>query len=507
MKAYSGSTSEGFLPPTASTGTGSSATAVAPAPEDPSATFADHLQQEQKNAPPTTAITVTWANLSSQVATTPVVTPPAVTLPVSVTATPVTPSTVTTPLITANIATPDPTNVPPTAFLALRGVNAMVTPTAKTTPPAPAATMKTAPQTDETDETTSTTTSSKLSKTSNAPMPLAMIMAHAAILAAATRGNGATNTATTASAATTSETTSESDLESAEAPAFSLPIFPFAGKSATTSIAEKKSAGTTPERSFIQADGGTSASLAMVLGLGLTGLTPVTQDSSSQSVTTKDFSSLKSMGSASTGGLASAGMANGKKDGDMNATLEMPSLIASTGTNPMVSRTSADVHILLGSNKDFQEALEQVVHVADLSNLSRVTPPLRVAIEIQTPPGAIVNVYVSRQADSYRAQLSTDDPIALGWVQSQISSLKTSSDTGVAVKWLPAQLETSPASASSTSTGSDRNLDWNRGQNQSGYQQDERQQSQRQKRESYSDDSSEAAVPFLATFGALGGAA
>ena len=192
----------------------------------------------------------------------------------------------------------------------------------------------------------------------------------------------------------------------------------------------------------------------------------------------------------------------------MNATLEMPNLVASTGVNPMVTRTSADVHILLGSNKDFHEALEQVVHVADLSNLSRITPPLRVAIEIQTPPGAIVNVFVSRQADSYRAQLSTDDPVALGWVQSQISSLKTSSDSGVAVKWLPAQLETSTASASSTSTGSDRNLDWNRGQNQQGYQQDERQQSARQKRDAYADDeSSEAAIPFLETLGVLGRAA
>jgi hypothetical protein len=243
----------------------------------------------------------------------------------------------------------------------------------------------------------------------------------------------------------------------------------------------------------------------MALGLGLAGSSLTAQESGNQSVTTKHFSPIKSTGSALAGGLAGTGMANGKKDSDMNATLEMPTLVTSTGSNPMVTRTSADVHILLGTNKDFQEALEQVVHVADLSNLSRVTPPLRVAIEIQTPPGAIVNVYVSRQGDSYRAQLSTEDPIALGWVQGQISSLKQSSDSGVVVKWLPAQLETSSASASSTSTGSDRNLDWNRGQNQSGYQQDERQPSSRQKREAYADDdSSEASVPFLETLGVLG---
>ena len=194
----------------------------------------------------------------------------------------------------------------------------------------------------------------------------------------------------------------------------------------------------------------------------------------------------------------------------MNATLETSNLVASTGTNPLVTRTSADVHILLGSNKDFHEALEQVVHVADLSNLSRVTPPLRVAIEIQTPPGAIVNVYVSRQADSYRAQLSTDDPVALAWVQTQVSSLKQSSDSGVAVKWLPAQLEASPTAGASTSSGGDRNLDWNRGQNQQGYQDaNERQQSSRQQRGSYADEDSaeEAHVPFLETLGIMGRAA
>ncbi len=495
MKAYSGSTSEGFLPTTSSTGTGSPATAVAPAPEDPSATFADHLQQEQENAPPTSPGASSWADLSNPAATT---TPaaPAVTLPAI-------PAPFTTPL-SASILTakPDAANVPPAVFPAARGISAMATPVAKTAvPPSTATTAAPTETASETDETSPST----LSKASTAPMPLAMIMAHAAILAAATRGNPATSPGTPANTATTSEKTAESDLETADAPTFSLPIIQFAGKSATTSISEKKSASSTPERSFIQADSGVSSSLAMALGLGLAGSSLTAQESGNQSVTTKHFSPIKSTGSALAGGLAGTGMANGKKDSDMNATLEMPTLVTSTGSNPMVTRTSADVHILLGTNKDFQEALEQVVHVADLSNLSRVTPPLRVAIEIQTPPGAIVNVYVSRQGDSYRAQLSTEDPIALGWVQGQISSLKQSSDSGVVVKWLPAQLETSSASASSTSTGSDRNLDWNRGQNQSGYQQDERQPSSRQKREAYADDdSSEASVPFLETLGVLG---
>jgi len=481
MKAYSGSTSEGFLP-AATPGTGASATAVAPAPKDPSATFNDYLQQQQDSSTPTPHAPA-WTG--------------AATLP----ATPPVPGS--NPLATALLTAPsDPTAIPPSAFLGMRSINVpSKTPDAK-----PAAT----PRATEDDAALADETSpAHAAKTLGAPMPLSVIMAHAAILAS-TKGNaGAAAPSTPATTETTSETASESALKTPSAPVFTLPIFQFSGKSATTSIAEKKSAGSTPERSFIQANGENASTLAMALGLATAGAGQVTQASGNAAVTSNETASIKGFGGGAAGGLASAGMANGKKDGDMNATLEMPSMVASTGTNPLVNRTSADVHILLGSNKDFTEALEQVVHVADLSNLSKVTPPLRVAIEIQTPPGAIVNVYVSRQADSYRAQLSTDDPVALSWVQDQISSLKTSSDSGVAVKWLPAQLEASPTAGASTSSGGDRNLDWNRGQNQQGYQDaNERQQSSRQQRGFYADESTEEAhVPFLETLGIMGRAA
>ena len=57
---------------------------------------------------------------------------------------------------------------------------------------------------------------------------------------------------------------------------------------------------------------------------------------------------------------------------------------------------------------------------------------MRVAIEIQTPPGAIVNVYVSKQPDDqWRAQLSTNDPQALSWVQDKMSSLRQSNEFGL----------------------------------------------------------------------------
>ena len=200
-------------------------------------------------------------------------------------------------------------------------------------------------------------------------------------------------------------------------------------------------------------------------------------------------------------------MANGKKMDDMNSNLDMTSLVVSSGTNPLVMRTSADLHIALATNHDFTDALDQVMHVAELSNMSRSTPPLRVAIEIQTPPGAIVNVYVSRQADSsYRAQLSTSDPQALSWVQNQISSLKGSTDTGSAIRWSPAQLEPAAGlSTSSSSTGSDRGYDWNRGgqQGQSGYNQDER----TPRRRALFNDSPEPDAAFAETFAVVGGVA
>ena len=133
------------------------------------------------------------------------------------------------------------------------------------------------------------------------------------------------------------------------------------------------------------------------------------------------------------------------------------------------------MNILLSSNNDFDDALKQVMHVAQLTQTGESRVPMRVAIEIQTPPGAIVNVYVSRQNDQWRAQLSTNDPQALTWVQDKMSSLR-SSNFGMEVRWLPPQMESSTG-------GNGSDLAWNRGgQGQSNYQQpDERPQSKRQK--------------------------
>jgi len=163
---------------------------------------------------------------------------------------------------------------------------------------------------------------------------------------------------------------------------------------------------------------------------------------------------------------------------------------------------------LLSSNQDFEDALKQVVHIAQLSDLSASRTPTRIAIELQTPPGAIVNVYVSKQDNQYRAQLSTSDPAALSWVQDKITTLRQGDDLGVEVKWLPAQIESNSLSATTTSSN-DSNPNWNRdGQNQNYQQPDDRSQSQRQEQSSSYEDLRETeAETFASSFATVGGVA
>ena len=191
----------------------------------------------------------------------------------------------------------------------------------------------------------------------------------------------------------------------------------------------------------------------------------------------------------------------------MNTDLNLPEMIASANT-ATASSTSPEVNILLSSNNDFEDALKQVVHIAQLNEATGTITPTRVAIELQTPPGAIVNVYVSKHEDSYRAQLSTTDPAALSWVQDKIATLRQSNDLGVEVKWLPAQVE-SNSSLSATTTSSDgSNLNWNRdGQQQNNPSSDDQSQYQGQHHTSYEDELAEVeADTFAANFATVGGA-
>jgi hypothetical protein len=486
MKTHSGSTSEGFLPPIQSANSGGG-TAVAPAPEDPTATFADFLHQQQGQATPRTitsfANALVDAKPGATVPTTPATPSPA----------PWTPAATTTPAVNTPVLTPPQMATLATALVTVPFVT---TQPKDTKLPAPNETAQ-PPEPDD-------TATAAEPKTLLASSDLSVMLARAAMLAANARQSptSGTSTPSTTEASTSKAATVEEDASN------DLPVFAWEMKPSSPSTTEKKSASATAERSFIQPD----TSMASALGLALIGSSsPISyhlQQVYNQSVTTPSVTPGAGSTTTAADALAATGMGSVKKEHEMNATLDMTDLMVSNGSNPLVTRTPADVHILLGSNNDFKDALAQVMHVAELSNLSASTPPLRVAIEIQTPPGAVVNLYVSKLPDNtYRVQLGTDDAQALNWVQGQIGSLKQSTDTGVQVRWLPAQLETT--STLTTSSSGESGLGWNRGGGQGQWQGqqpgEERQQSPRQKRGGYANPREpELSIPFI---GALGRAA
>ena len=503
--------------------TGSSgATAVAPAPEDPTTTFSDHLAQQGSSGtatPPQTpaSFATVVANPTQSASATPIV---AATIALSTT--PPTPGNTNPAASKTAIPSSAKTDssLPSSPLLTTLAATLAASAAASANPPTsvstgnPAKTPKNlAAAEDDTKDATKDDKSSNAKASTPAgtvlnPSDLSIMLARAAMLAANAK-QGATSPSTAGSADGSGASSEEADASLVADDSFTgSAIFAWgSGKPIGSSQTEKKSTGTTPERSFIQADTSASSALGMLLIAPSSILQAHTQASNNQLVTSSAKTSVGDATSGPGGALASAGMASGKKENEMNATLDLTDLMSGTGTTSAASRTPADVNILLGTNNDFKDALAQVMHVAELSNMSSNTPPLRVAIEVQTPPGAVVNLYVSKQPDdSYRAQLSTDDVQALHWVQDQIGSLKESTDTGVSVKWLPAQLETTTASSSSSSS-SQQDSAWNRGGQswQSSQQQQEQAEERRQKRGAYNSLlTPELSIPFV---GALGRAA
>jgi hypothetical protein len=312
-----------------------------------------------------------------------------------------------------------------------------------------------------------TTADDAISDTTPAKNPtttddLATLLAQAALVASV-----APQTATASTtASTTAATTTKAVTQGNEIPLAIL------GKVATgTSTKEKKSALTSAEGNNLQSGMTTTSTDAESLTLTSLAAGASTQATNAQQLTTTHGNKNSSTEGISASGISTTGTANVEKEKAMNAILNLSDIFPGVGTNTVAQQTPADLHIQLSSNNDFEDALKQVMHIADLTQTSSTQTPLRVAIEIQTPPGAVVNVYVSKQDDGYRAQLSTNDPVALSWVQDKMSSLK-SSDLGVEVRWLPPQIESS--SSISTNTANDSNLSWDRGgQNQQGQQQQE----------------------------------
>jgi hypothetical protein len=283
---------------------------------------------------------------------------------------------------------------------------------------------------------------------------------------------------------------------------------PISSKAVTPAATkEKKSPTATLEGSFLHASATSPNNDAKSIDLVGTAVTPINYQAANQSFTPQSNSQKNAPDSSAIAASSAIGTAPVEKKSTMTTELNVPEMITGMSTNA-ASRPSADVNILLSSNNDFEDAIKQVVHIAQLSDASSSRTPTRIAIELQTPPGAIVNVYVSKQNDQYRAQLSTNDPAALSWVQDKITSLRQSNDLGVEVKWLPAQMESNTLSASSSSSN-ESNLNWNRdGQNQNQQTADDRSQSRRQNAASTYDDVAETeADAFATSFETAGGVA
>ncbi len=69
--------------------------------------------------------------------------------------------------------------------------------------------------------------------------------------------------------------------------------------------------------------------------------------------------------------------------------------------------------------------------------------PQRIAIDLQTPPGATVTVFFSQSnSGQLRAQMSANDPGAMQWLQQQVATLRQN-ETGPSVVWLPPQMDQS----------------------------------------------------------------
>jgi hypothetical protein len=358
----------------------------------------------------------------------------------------------------------------------------------KTPGATPAATTGKAATSDKTSTTDKTAAAPTATLTPTAATDLSTVIAQAAILASNTQTTPAAQVTTPATQATTYNAAIPSLVSNGTAKTGKdIPLSTSGTAVGTATTKEKKSTTSTTEGSFIQSGTTSTESDENSSSLGITALTSNANASGNKQVTAISGTKNSSSNTSPSNAAGTAGTANVESEKDMSATTNAAQIAALSGIGgnaTTTSQTPADVNIVLSSNNDFDDALKHVMQIASINQTSESQIPLRVAIEIQTPPGAIVNVYVSKQDDGYRAQLSTNDPAALSWVQEKMSSLRES-DTGlgVSVKWLPPQME---GSTTTVSTGQS-NLGWDRnGQNQAQYQQqqqEERPQHQRQRTE------------------------
>ncbi len=286
-----------------------------------------------------------------------------------------------------------------------------------------------------------------------------------------------------------------------------IPLSASSTRSTSSPAKEKNSTAGATERSFIQSAAPVASPVASASTPTATAVIAPANGAENQQVATPANSEKSASGSGAASAISTVGTAHDQRKATMNSNLDLADMITDAAART-ISAPAPEVNILLSSNHDFEDALKQVVHIAQLNDASATPTPTRVAIELQTPPGAIVNVYVSKHEDTYRAQLSATDPAALSWVQDKIAALRQSNDLGVEVKWLPAQLEANSPLSATTPSSDGSNLNWNRdGQQHHNPTPDDRPQSQRQDPSSLEDLTEAEAESFAASFATLGGAA
>lgn len=249
-------------------------------------------------------------------------------------------------------------------------------------------------------------------------------------------------------AAATGQVTNPAPLPpSASAPGNELPIPGIPGQAPSLSSKEKKSAALFAKGSFIQSDQRDSSTSCDGRTSLAPSLSPVGNSVQNQDVTSNKNPRDSSIDSLAAATAKDAGIANVEREDVMNSTLNPPGVFSANGINSQAQAMQnapdalGGANIVLSGNHGFERALSQVIEIARIAEQHSSRMPVRVAIEIQTAPGAVVNVYVSRQNDQWRAQLSTSDPQALSWVQDRMSALRQSTDFGNDIRWLPPQLE------------------------------------------------------------------
>ncbi|MES2309172.1 MAG: hypothetical protein V4507_09980 [Verrucomicrobiota bacterium] len=80
--------------------------------------------------------------------------------------------------------------------------------------------------------------------------------------------------------------------------------------------------------------------------------------------------------------------------------------------------------------------------------------PRRIEVQLQTPQGSQITLYIARVNQELRAQFSANTNQAFTWLQNEIHQLRTL-NSGESIRWLPAQMEATPLKTETAGKSSD----------------------------------------------------